>query len=247
MPSRGIKPRQTRTPRSSWRGNGTSAEPGHFLHMMKLFLKRSLYALGLLVTLPLIILTWLELAFLGPKWEKVFGQCKEILSLVPTFIGEYLRLAYYSAVCTYVSPDAALLFGSMIAHRQTTIRRGVVVGQGTIIGKAEVGESVLFGAGVSLLSGKYQHGRPGDRRENGSSLQEYKIIRIGRQSWIGEKAIVMADVGENCTIGAGAVLMKDAPDNTTFMGNPARKVSMAAPATEKVPPVETNSRNCSGR
>ena len=133
---------------------------------MKIFLKRTLYVFGLLVTLPLILLTWLELAVLGPKWEKVFGQCKETLSLVPTFVGEYLRLAYYSAVCTYVSPDAALLFGSMIAHREATIRRGVVIGQGTIIGKADVGENVLFGAGVSLLSGKYQHGRPEDRREN---------------------------------------------------------------------------------
>ncbi len=208
---------------------------------MKILLKRTLYAFGLLVTLPLILLTWLELAVLGPKWEKVFGQCKEILSLVPTFVGEYLRLAYYSAVCTYVSPDAALLFGSMIAHREATIRRGVVIGQGTIIGKADVGENVLFGAGVSLLSGKYQHGRPKDRRENGSSQQVFKMIKIGRQSWIGEKAIIMADVGENCTIGAGAVLMKDAPDNTTFMGNPARKVSMVAPTIEAAPPVETES------
>ena len=51
----------------------------------------------------------------------------------------------------------------------------------------------------------------------------------------------MADVGENCTIGAGAVLMKDAPDNTTFMGNPARKVSMVALTVEASPPVETES------
>jgi acetyltransferase-like isoleucine patch superfamily enzyme len=127
----------------------------------------------------------------------------------------------------------------MIAHREATIRRGVVIGQGTIIGKADVGEMVLFGAGVSLLSGKYQHGRPQDRREDGSGTEEYRIIKIGSHSWIGERSVIMADVGENCTIAAGAVLMKDAPDNTTFMGNPARKVSIAAPAVPATPPVET--------
>jgi acetyltransferase-like isoleucine patch superfamily enzyme len=158
---------------------------------------------------------------------------------MPTVIGEYLRLAYYSAVCTYVSPDAKLLFGSMIAHREATIRRGVVIGQGTIIGKADIGEMVLFGAGVSLLSGKYQHGRPQDRRENDPGTEEYRIIKIGSHSWIGEKSVIMADVGESCTVAAGAVLMKDAPDNTTFMGNPARKVSIAAPTVPATPPVET--------
>ncbi|MFH1686993.1 MAG: acyltransferase [bacterium] len=194
--------------------------------MIKLILKRVLWVTGLALTFPLILLTWLEAWILGRDYERILAWCKEILALVPTIVGEYLRLGYYSAVCRYVSPDASLLFGSMIAHRDTIIRRGVVVGVYTIIGKADIGEGVLFGARVSLLSGKYQHGRPEDRIDGQVPSVQYQVVTVGRNSWIGQGAIVMANVGENCTVSAGAVLYKDAPDGSTFMGNPARKANL---------------------
>jgi acetyltransferase-like isoleucine patch superfamily enzyme len=117
------------------------------------------------------------------------------------------------------------MYQSMLAHRDVTIGPGVVVGVGTIIGKAVIEEGVLFGARVSLLSGKYQHGRP-DRRTPETPGGEFTSITIGAHSWIGQQAVIMSNVGRNCTVGAGSVLMKDAPDNTTFMGNPARKVNI---------------------
>lgn len=163
---------------------------------------------------------------MGRDQERILAWCKEILALVPTIVGESLRLGYYSAVCRYISPDACLMFGSMIAHRDTIIRKGVVVGVHTIIGKADIGENVLFGARVSLLSGKYQHGRPQDRRDGETMSVQYQVVTIGRNSWVGQGAIVMANVGENCTVSAGAILYKDAPDGSTFMGNPARKVNL---------------------
>ncbi len=193
--------------------------------MIKLILKRILFVIGLILTLPLIAVTLLEGVLSGNRKEVVFGSCKELLSLVPTTFGQFIRGAYYWAVCRQVSPDACFLFGSMLAHRNVIVRRGVVLGVYTIIGYADIGENVLFGARVSLLSGKYQHGRPGERAENGETSDEYQMIRIGRNSWIGQEAVIMADVGENCTIGAGSVVYKEVPDNTTVMGNPARKVS----------------------
>jgi len=209
--------------------------------MIKAFGKRFFYLLGVIGSLPLILITWLEALLLGRQCERVFGSCKELLSIIPTFVGDFMRLGYYSAVCTHVSPDAVILFGSMIAHRDTILRRGVVVGVRTIIGKADIGENVLFGAGVALLSGKYQHGRPQNRGNGDPAVVEFQTIAVGRNSWIGEKAVIMANIGENCTISAGAVLMKDAPDNATFMGNPARKVNVE-PAKPAVPPVTESNK-----
>jgi len=201
--------------------------------MTKLISKRILFAAGFVLALPFIIPTFLEKLLLGEKHERILGWCKEILSIVPTIIGEYIRLGYYRSVCREISLDTCLMFGSMLAHRNTIIRAGTVVGAYSIIGYADIGENVLFGAGVSLISGKYQHGRPQDRIGGGAATEIYEIIRIGSNCWIGQSAIILANIGENCTIGAGSVVYKDVPSNCTYMGNPARKVNLEPLPTTK--------------
>ena len=194
--------------------------------MIKTVIKRLFYICGWIATLPLIIITWLEAVLLGKQSERIYGMCKEMLATVPTFIGQYMRLAYYKSVCTHLDFDICMLFGSMIAHRDTVLRKGTIIGVYSIIGYADFGENVITGARVSVLSGKYQHGRPGDRSDGEHGPEEYTRITIKANSWIGEGSLILANVGRNCTIGAGSVLLKDAPDDTTFMGNPARKVSL---------------------
>jgi virginiamycin A acetyltransferase len=201
------------------------------MQTVKLILKRLLLLTGLVATSPLIFVTLLEALLFGRKAERVYGSCKELLALCPTLCGQYLRLAFYWAVCTRISPDACFLFGSMVAHRDTLIRGGGVVGTHSIIGYADIGENVLFGARVSVISGKYQHGRPEERSQDGAVSEEYQCIHIGGNSWIGEGALILADVGAGCTVGAGSVVYKEVPDGITVMGNPARKVSLQATDT----------------
>jgi virginiamycin A acetyltransferase len=194
--------------------------------MIKLIFKRAFFCIGIILSLPFIAVTLLEALLFGEKQERVLSWCKEILCIVPTIIGEYMRLGYYWAVCKEISPDALLMFGSMVAHRDTTIREGAVIGVYTIVGYADIGVNVLTGAGVSLISGKYQHGRPEERAGGQAVAEQYDKIKIGDNSWIGQNAIIMANVGENCTIAAGSVVYKDVPANSTYMGNPARKVNI---------------------
>ncbi len=208
--------------------------------MLRIVLKRLLLVLGIVATLPLILVCRLEELVCGRECERVYSFGKELLAAVPTIVGEYLRLGYYCCVCNHVSVDAAFMYNAMLAHRDVSIGPGVVVGVGTIIGKAVIEEGVLFGARVSLLSGKYQHGRPGERAP-GMPKGEYTSITIGAHSWIGQQAVLMANVGRNCTIGAGSVLMKDAPDNTTFMGNPARRVNIGRSGTPDIDKSEAKS------
>jgi virginiamycin A acetyltransferase len=193
---------------------------------MKLVVKRLLFAVCVVLVSPLILLTFLESIFSRGKGERLFCGCAELLCLAPTSLGNYIRKAFYWAVCTDISPDAQFNFMSMLAHRENIIRAGVVIGAYTTIGYADIGENVLFGSKISIISGKYQHGKPSERAGGGELTEENVVLKIGKNSWLGQDAVILANIGENCTVAAGSVVFKDVPDNTTVMGNPARKVSL---------------------
>lgn len=200
--------------------------------MAKFLVKRFLFSLGVIFTLPLIILTWLELWFerfiIHRRNRIIYDTAKELLSLCPTIIGNYMRVGYYWAVCTNVSPDVLISFGCMLFHREVSIGRGVTIGPYTYLGFVDVDEKVAFSAKISIISGKYQHGRPGQRVRANDALirEEDERIHIGRNSWIGQDAVIMASIGQNCVVGAGSVVYRDVPDNTAVLGNPARKVNL---------------------
>ena len=58
-----------------------------------------------------------------------------------------------------------------------------------------------------------------------SHLQKH-VIRIGNDTWIGCKAVLLdnATVGDGAVIGAGSVVLHDVPPYTLAVGNPARVV-----------------------
>ncbi|MFZ5979889.1 MAG: acyltransferase [Candidatus Zixiibacteriota bacterium] len=193
---------------------------------MLLLIKKLFLIISFIAAFPLILLTWLEAWICGEDCEYIYCSCRDILSICPTFIGIYLRKAFYWAVCTDVSPDAHFLFGSWLSHRRNTIRSGVVVGHYSFIGYADIGQNVLMAARVSIVSGKYQHGMPGQRSHMIKVVEKNEIISIGENTWIGQDVTILANIGKNCTVGAGSVVLRDVPDNTTVLGNPARKVNI---------------------
>lgn len=196
--------------------------------MLKRIIKWLVFSLGFLLVLPLVILTRLEEILFRGKASYVFSGAKELLSICPTIFGTYMRRAFYWAVCKDVSANAHFNFGSWLAYRENKIGPGVTVGAYTFIGYGDIGRNVMMGARVSIVSGKYQHGRPAERIENGKNgfTEENVVIHIGENTWIGQDATIMANIGKNCTVGAGSVVLNDVPDNTTVLGNPARKVNL---------------------
>ena len=193
---------------------------------MKNLLKTALFVIGLVASSPLILISLLEERLFGDEEERVFFTCAELLSVVPTVLGNCMRRAFYWATCKSVSWNTQFRLGSWLAHRNNIIGPMVGIGPYTYIGYAEIGRNVIFGARVSVISGKYQHGRPSERTRYAEISEEHEIIRIGDNSWIGQDVVIMANIGRNCTVGAGSVVMKDVEDNTTVLGNPARKVNL---------------------
>ena len=90
-----------------------------------------------------------------------------------------------------------------------------------IFGCVRIGENVMVANRVSIPSGKRQH-----LDEAGALAHETRrtAIRVGSKSWVGEGAIIMADVGESCIVGAGSVVTRAIPSGTTAAGNPAREI-----------------------
>jgi acetyltransferase-like isoleucine patch superfamily enzyme len=144
------------------------------------------------------------------------------LALLPGMIGDYARTAYYFMTLEQFSLESRILFGSYVAHRETSIGPHVVVNPYCILGRVNIGARTLIAANTHILSGAGQH-----IRDEQGHLQPgtFRQIEIGSDCWIGVSVIVMADVGDGATVGAGSVVVKPVPAGATVVGNPARIIS----------------------
>ncbi|TCC40128.1 sugar O-acetyltransferase [Kribbella capetownensis] len=100
--------------------------------------------------------------------------------------------------------------------------RNVFVNQGcrfNDIGGIEIGDDVMIGPGVSLISS----GHPVDPSSRRSGITAAPITIEGNV-WIGAGAMILqgVTVGENSVIGAGAVVTHNIPSATLAVGSPAR-------------------------
>jgi tetrahydrodipicolinate N-succinyltransferase len=77
---------------------------------------------------------------------------------------------------------------------------------------------------VSIANGARQHGTVRLDIPIREQPGQWPRITIGRDTWIGDRAVVLADVGKHCVIGAGAVVTKPIPDYAVAVGNPARVI-----------------------
>ncbi len=154
--------------------------------------------------------------------DGAFPGHAQLLGLVPFRIGVYLRAAFYGRTCTAVDREVSIGFLTLLSHTDVDLGRHVYIGPQSNIGSCAIGHDCLLGSGVHVLSGKRQHDfSDGDRpvREQGGRLQK---IRIGEDCWIGNGAIVMADIGPHSVVAAGAVVVDDVPPRSIVAGNPAK-------------------------
>ncbi|MBI4997770.1 MAG: acyltransferase [Rhodocyclales bacterium] len=142
-----------------------------------------------------------------------------MVALVPTIAGVVLRGAFYFGTLDECNWEVHVGFGTIFSHRAARLARHVSVGAYCVLGQVHIGAGAKIGSHVSVPSGKRQHlNRNGELCEQGS----YDTVRIGEQAWIGDGAIVVADVGHHCIVGAGAVVSDPVPPMRIAVGNPAR-------------------------
>ena len=189
---------------------------------MKTLAKALVSGLASILVFPLLLLYFLGCRTIGP--ERAFPGWSQAFALVPGWTGVYLRRAFYRTVLRKCEPGCCLSFGSVFSHPTAEIGRDVYVGLFCSIGAVTLEDDVLVSSHVSITNGGAQHGI--DRLDIPVREQPgtWTRVTIGRDTWIGEHATVMADVGKHCVIGAGSVVTRPIPDYAIAVGCPAQVI-----------------------
>ncbi len=175
------------------------------------------------LTLALPFLLWLEINSLLRGKDRAFQAMSQLLSLIPGLLGTYLRAAFYRLACPGTSDSISVGFLTVLSHRETVIEAGVYIGPQCNIGKCVIGADTMLGSGVHILSGNKQH----SFADTDTPMQQqggvYQQVRIGKDCWLGNCAVVMASVADHSIIAAASVVTKAIEQpHSICAGNPAK-------------------------
>jgi len=189
---------------------------------MKSVAKSCLRCLSFVIVLPAVVLYQLHAAVAGA--DKAFPGWSQLMSTLPGTSGVYLRNAFYRSCLKRCDANASIGFGTLFSHPGVTIGNSAYIGNYCSIGDVEIGDDVLIASHVSIMNGCNQHRIDRLDVPVREQLGDYPPITIGEDSWIGERAIVAANVGKHCVVGAGSLVLNDLPDYSVAVGSPAQVI-----------------------
>lgn len=190
---------------------------------MKNLLKGGLNTFCIILILPFAVISRIEQK-ISPSSEAAFSFFAQLLALIPGLPGVFLRRAYYFLTVQRCSLHCHIGFGTILGHRKTIIEHDVSIGNYAVIGTAHIKSGCEIGSRVSITSGKNQHSLTAEGKWSPFDPATAEQIIIHNDVWIGEGAIIMAEVGQRTLIGAGAVVAKPVPKGVVAVGNPASVV-----------------------
>jgi acetyltransferase-like isoleucine patch superfamily enzyme len=171
------------------------------------------------------LLTYRLLAALGATGRRLaFRSCTQRASHWRGEAGVYRRRALYRRVLRRCGADVSIEFGTTFATPEIELGDAVYIGAYGNIGHCTIGADTLFGSHVMIMAGTRQHGI--ERLDVPMRAQPgaFTEVAIGRDVWIGNGAIVAADVGDHAIVAAGAVVVKPVPPYAIVGGNPAKLI-----------------------
>jgi acetyltransferase-like isoleucine patch superfamily enzyme len=189
-------------------------------------MKTSLKALACGVALALVLPAFLafRVSALLVGRHRAFPGWSQAFSLIPGLAGVYLRRAFYRLVLPRCGADACLSFGTLFSHPTAAVGRCVYVGAYCCLGDVTLEDDVLLGSHVSVANGGAQHGTARLDVPIREQPGVWPRVTVGADSWVGDRAVVLADVGRHCVIGAGSVVTAPIPDCAIAVGVPARVI-----------------------
>ncbi len=199
---------------------------------MKAVVKALADGVALVLVSPAFVAYRLSSLVLGAK---VFPGWSQLFSLFPGLSGAYLRRAFYRLVLKRCAPGSFIGFGSVFSHATAEVGRDVYVGVFCCLGDVTLEDDVLLASGVSVMNGAGQHGIERLDVPIREQPGTWPRVTIGRDSWVGDRAIIMADVGKHCVIGAGSIVTKPIPDYAIAVGAPAKVIRYRTAAATDSP------------
>ena len=153
--------------------------------------------------------------------ERAFQGSAEALALVPGLVGQYMRRAFLAATTEGCGTDTVIGVGCLFSTMRIRIDHNAYVGPHCNLGWVHVERDVLIAAGVQIPSGPYTHGIAQldvpIRDQPGAPV----CINVREGAWIGNGAVVLADVGRHAIVAAGAVVTRPVADYAIVGGVPA--------------------------
>lgn len=166
--------------------------------------------------------------------ERAFPGTAQLFSLIPGLLGVYLRHAGFRQILPECGEDAWIGFGVQLTHPDTRIGPNAYLGTYAVLGRVTIERDVLIGSFVSIMNGNQQHGIERLDIPVREQPGTWPHVTIGEDSWIGDHAVVMADVGKHCVVAAGAVVTSPVPDYAIVAGCPARVLRYRTSGDETV-------------
>ncbi len=189
---------------------------------MKNIIKHLFSVIIRILVLPFFLSYKIKSQFIGE--DRAFALLSQEFSMIPGLLGEFARKEIYKLTLNECSSDCSIGFGTIFSHSDCEIKEGVYIGANCMIGKVEIGKNVLIGSNVDILSGKHQHSIELINIPMRFQKGEFKKIKIGEDSWVGNHSVITDDVGKGCVIGAGSVVTQPVEDYSIVAGNPARVI-----------------------
>lgn len=124
-----------------------------------------------------------------------------------------------------ISPDVIFTHGELIKlGNNTNIGSRCQLRAGPSHGQIIIGDYGLLGPEVAIIASQY---RFNDGEPVTKQLMDEADVCVGRDVWIGTKAIIMPGVtiGDGAIIGAGAVVTHSIPARAIAVGAPARIIA----------------------
>jgi virginiamycin A acetyltransferase len=204
-----------------------------------MFLKTTARFAAVLLTLPAAVSFRLSAMIFGPNFAFQFWT--QLLALLPGYIGIYLRSGAYFWILPEFGRDSHVGFGTVFSHSTCRLGERVYIGLSCVVGDVSISDDVLIGSNVSIMNGCRQHGIERLDLPINKQPGEWPRIKIGKDSWIGDRSIIMADVGNHCVVGAGSVVTRKVPDYAIVAGTPARVIRF-----RNQPACDDSARSASG-
>ncbi len=152
-----------------------------------------------------------------------YTESSIFVSKIPFYFGERVRCFYYKATLNHLGKDVTFKYGSFCHYRDISIGDRVLIGYYNVLGRVNIGNDVLSGCFVTFTSGLNHHSfeDPASTIASQSSIGPI-TIHVGNDIWIGNNALICADIADRSVVGAGSVVVKPIEGHSVYAGNPAR-------------------------
>ncbi len=142
--------------------------------------------------------------------------------------GKHIRLGNHTRISAYGRLQCFEFISGEKFKPLLNIGDNVFIGRNVTIScsnRIDIGENTMITGYVFICDSNHGMNPSDDKRYEAQKMLR-KTVSIGRNVFIGEKAMILpgVSIGDNCIIGAGSVVTKSFGNNLMIVGNPARAI-----------------------